>query len=68
MLRKQPVGSSLLPSAHAVDREYRVMKALAFTGVPVPRTVHLCEDASVIGTPFDLMERLHGRVCPRPSL
>jgi aminoglycoside phosphotransferase (APT) family kinase protein len=61
VLRKQPVGE-LLPSAHAVDREYRIMTALADMDVPVPRTILFCEDRSVLGTPFYLMERLDGRV------
>src|SRR4029079_385232 len=51
VLRKKPPGD-LLPSAHAVEREYRIIKALHGTGVPVPRALGLCEDASVIGTPF----------------
>ena len=51
VLRKQPPGE-LLPSAHAVDREYRVMKALERTGVPVPRMHLLCDDPRVIGTMF----------------
>lgn len=61
VLRKQPAGE-LLPSAHAVDREYRVQAALAATGVPVPRMLHLCEDRAVIGTLFYVMEALDGRV------
>ncbi|PHR61746.1 MAG: phosphotransferase family protein [Robiginitomaculum sp.] len=61
VLRKQPPGN-LLPSAHAIDREYRVMNALAATDVPVPKMVHYCADAMVIGTPFYLMEALDGRV------
>lgn len=61
VLRKPPSGNTL-PSAHAVDREYRVMSALADTGVPVPRTILLETDPDVIGTPFYLMERLEGRV------
>lgn len=60
VLRKQPPGQ-LLPSAHQVDREYRVMRALAGTGVPVPRMLCLCEDPSVIGAKFYLMERVEGR-------
>lgn len=55
VLRKQPPGK-LLKSAHAVDREYRVLAALAPTVVPVPRPLVMCEDASVIGTPFYVME------------
>ena len=70
VLRKQPAGE-LLPSAHAVDREYRIMTALAGTDVPVPRTVLFCDDRSVVGTPFYLMERLDGRVfadCALPGV
>ncbi len=54
VLRRKPPGK-LLPSAHAVEREYRVMTALAGSGVPVPRTYALCEDADVAGTPFYVM-------------
>ena len=61
VLRKKPPGK-LLASAHAVEREHRVMTALARTTVPVPRTFGLCEDASVIGTPFFVMEHLRGRI------
>jgi len=61
VLRRKPPGN-LLPSAHAVDREYRIMNALRDTDVPVPRMVCLCEDASVIGTPFYLMECVEGRI------
>ena len=61
VLRKQPSGE-LLPSAHAVDREYRVQKALEASGVPVPRMLHLCNDRTVIGTLFYVMEALDGRV------
>jgi aminoglycoside phosphotransferase (APT) family kinase protein len=61
VLRRKPPGK-LLPSAHQVDREYRVMTALAGTGVPVPRTYALCEDDAVIGTAFYLMEYVEGRI------
>jgi len=61
VLRKQPAGE-LLPSAHQVDREYRVMHALRESDVPVPRMVALCEDPSVIGTKFYVMERVPGRL------
>lgn len=61
VLRKQPSGK-LLPSAHAVDREHRIISALAGTGVPVPPTVLYCADADVIGTPFYVMERVEGRI------
>jgi aminoglycoside phosphotransferase (APT) family kinase protein len=67
VLRRKPPGA-LLPSAHAVDREFRVMKALAGTDVPVPRMIALCEDAAVIGTPFYLMEHVDGRVLWDPTL
>jgi len=61
VLRKKPPGK-LLPSAHAVDREHRVQKALAGSGVPVPRMHLYCESADVIGTAFYVMERKIGRV------
>ena len=61
VLRKQPPGE-LLPSAHQVDREYRVMHALRDSDVPVPKMYALCEDTSVIGTKFYVMEKVAGRV------
>jgi aminoglycoside phosphotransferase (APT) family kinase protein len=61
VLRKQPPGE-LLPSAHAVDREYRIMTALYGTEVPVPRTLLFCDDRGIVGTPFYVMERLDGRI------
>uniref|UniRef100_A0A6B2KYB4 Acyl-CoA dehydrogenase family member 11 n=1 Tax=Arcella intermedia TaxID=1963864 RepID=A0A6B2KYB4_9EUKA len=61
VLRKKPSGQ-LLPSAHAVEREYRVIKALAKTDVPVPPVYHLCTDHAVIGTPFYVMKYLQGRI------
>lgn len=67
VLRKKPSGV-LLPSAHAVDREYRVMKALASTDVPVPQMLAYCEDESIIGTAFFIMEYLDGRVFVDQSL
>ena len=67
VLRKQPPGP-LLPSAHQVDREYRVMDALYDTAVPVPRMFHLCEDTSVIGTKFYLMEMIEGRLFTKTAL
>lgn len=60
VLRKKPPGK-LLPSAHAVDREYRVMKALAGSDVPVPAMHLLCEDEGVIGQMFYVMEHVEGR-------
>lgn len=67
VLRKKPPGQ-LLPSAHAVDREYRVISALAGSDVPVPKTFCLCEDPSVIGTAFYLMDFVEGRIWYDPSL
>jgi aminoglycoside phosphotransferase (APT) family kinase protein len=61
VLRKKPAGL-VLPSAHAVDREYRVMTALSQTAVPVPRTLFYHDEDDIVGTPFYLMERLEGRV------
>jgi len=61
VLRKQPPGP-LMPSAHAIDREYRVQSALAATDVPVPQLLFYEADATIIGTPFYVMERLDGRV------
>ena len=61
VLRRKPPGP-LLPSAHAVDREFRVMRALADTPVPVPRVYALCEDDSIIGSAFYVMEYLDGRI------
>ncbi len=67
VLRRKPPGK-LLPSAHAVDREYRVITALNQTDVPVPRTYLLCEDPEVIGTIFYVMECVSGRVLTDPRL
>jgi aminoglycoside phosphotransferase (APT) family kinase protein len=60
VLRKKPRGK-LLPSAHAVEREYRILKTLKHTNVPVPGTYLFCTDESVIGTPFYIMDRVKGR-------
>jgi len=60
-LRRKPAGK-LLPSAHAVDREYRVIKALHATGFPVAKPYCLCEDDSVIGTAFYVMDCVEGRI------
>ncbi|KAJ2302729.1 hypothetical protein IWW55_003279, partial [Coemansia sp. RSA 2706] len=63
VLRKKPAGALLSKTAHAVEREFRVLRALGeHTRVPVPRVYALCEDARVVGTPFYLMEYLEGRV------
>lgn len=67
VLRKKPPGT-LIASAHAIDREFRVMKALEATEVPVPRMRHYCESSELLGTPFYVMEHLHGRVLMDQSL
>ena len=67
VLRKQP-PATLLPSAHAVDREYRVMHALAATDVPVPKMLLFHADRDIVGTPFYMMERLQGRIFPQYAL
>ncbi|MBK6636942.1 MAG: phosphotransferase [Rhodocyclaceae bacterium] len=67
ILRRKPPGK-LLPSAHAIDREYRIMSALAQTDVPVPTMLGLCEDPEVIGTAFYLMEYITGRILWEPTL
>lgn len=67
VLRKQPNGP-VLPSAHAVDREYRILSALANTDLPVPRVRSFCDDRSVLGTPFYLMDKVDGRVFPDYAL
>ena len=59
---KPAAAAQLLPSAHAIEREYRVMAALASTGVPVPRVHCLCEDESLIGLAFYVMDCVQGRV------
>ncbi|MDF0595219.1 phosphotransferase family protein [Psychromarinibacter halotolerans] len=70
VLRKKPVGP-ILPGAHAIEREYRVLGALHPAGVPVARPILIEEDDGVLGTPFYLMERVEGRVfedCALPDL
>jgi len=67
VLRKQPPGV-LLKSAHAVDREYRVIRALANSDVPVARAYHLCEDPEIIGSMFYVMSFEDGRIFWNPSL
>lgn len=67
VLRKKPPGK-LLPSAHAVDREYRILRALAGSAVPVPHTRLFCADAAVIGTEFYLMDYVPGRIFADPLL
>jgi aminoglycoside phosphotransferase (APT) family kinase protein len=67
VLRRKPPGV-LLASAHAVDREFRVMSALGATDVPVPRTLHLCRDDAVIGSMFFVMSRVAGTIHWDPAL
>ena len=67
VLRKKPAGQ-LLPSAHAVEREHRVISALASTGIPVPPALLICEDPSLVGTPFFIMGCVDGRVFRQPHL
>jgi aminoglycoside phosphotransferase (APT) family kinase protein len=68
MRAKPGPGAKLLPSAHAIEREYKVMAGLADTAVPVPRMLCLCEDESVIGRAFYVMEFMSGRVLWDQSL
>jgi aminoglycoside phosphotransferase (APT) family kinase protein len=69
VMRAKPApAAKLLPSAHAVDREYRVITALGGAGVPVPRTFALCEDEAVIGRAFYVMDYAEGRVLWDQSL
>jgi aminoglycoside phosphotransferase (APT) family kinase protein len=66
VLRRKPPGK-LLASAHAVDREFRVLKALYGTSVPVARALHLCSDESIIGSMFYVMEFVDGQVFWNPA-
>ena len=61
VMRKKPAGQ-LLQSAHQVEREYRILTALADTDVPVPRTRLMCNDTSIVGTPFFVMDYVEGRI------
>lgn len=67
ILRKKPPGK-LLPSAHAIERECRIISALQHTGVPLPRIYSLCEDDKIIGTSFFIMEHVEGRIFRDASL
>jgi aminoglycoside phosphotransferase (APT) family kinase protein len=67
VLRRKPPGK-LLPSAHAIEREFRVMQALGKAGFPVPTVRHLCEDPALIGTAFYLMDHVEGRVIWEPAM
>ncbi len=65
VMRKKPPGK-LLPSAHAVDREFRIISALKTRGVPVPDAYTFCRDESLLGTPFYIMEYVEGRIFRTP--
>jgi acyl-CoA dehydrogenase len=67
-MRKKPPGRLLSKTAHRVEREYRIIHALERTDVPVPKAYGLCEDSSVIGTPFYIMEYLDGRIFEDASM
>jgi len=67
-MRKKPPGQLLSKTAHKVDREYRIIHALEQTDVPIPKAYCLCEDDSVIGTAFYIMEFLDGRIFEDPAL
>jgi|YelNatPaOPRAMG01_1025707.scaffolds.fasta_scaffold03135_9 aminoglycoside phosphotransferase (APT) family kinase protein len=67
VMRKKPPGK-LLQSAHQVEREYRIISALGPTGFPVPRTHLLCEDTSIIGTAFFIMDYVEGRIFTDPTM
>jgi len=66
VMRKKPPGKLLSTTAHRVDREFQIIQALQNTDVPVPRAIALCEDESVIGTPFYIMSFLDGRFITEP--
>jgi aminoglycoside phosphotransferase (APT) family kinase protein len=66
VLRRQPLGH-VLPTAHDMEREYRVLSALAQTDVPVPRPLLFCGDRSVVGSPFYVMERVDGDILRTPE-
>ena len=78
VLRKKPAGQLLSSTAHAVEREFRVLNAIhqhnrlpstsADMRVPIPEPIALCEDNSVLGTPFYIMEFLGGRIFEDPRL
>ncbi|KMU86467.1 acyl-Coenzyme A dehydrogenase family protein [Coccidioides immitis H538.4] len=68
VMRKKPPGKLLSKTAHRVDREYQIIHALENTDVPVPKAICLCEDDSVIGTAFYIMEFLDGRIFTDPAI
>ena len=68
VMRKKPPGKLLSKTAHRVDREYKIIHALEKTDVAVPKAYSLCEDDSVVGTPFYVMEFLDGRIFEDPTM
>jgi len=68
VMRKKPPGKLLSATAHKVEREYRIIHALEKTDVPVPKAYCLCEDSSIVGTPFYIMSFLDGRIFEDPAL
>ncbi|KAF2638758.1 phosphotransferase enzyme family protein [Massarina eburnea CBS 473.64] len=66
VMRKKPPGKLVSKTAHKVEREYRILKALQETDVPVPHVYCLCEDDSIVGSPFYIMEFLDGRIVTEP--
>jgi len=67
-MRKKPPGKLLSKTAHQVDREFRIIHALENTDVPVPKAYCLCEDDSVVGSAFYIMEFLDGRMITEPHM
>ncbi|KAK4629031.1 putative acyl-CoA dehydrogenase IBR3 [Fulvia fulva] len=68
VMRKKPPGKLLSETAHQVDREYRIIKSLQDTDVPVPKAICLCEDDNVVGTAFYIMSFLNGRIFADPAI
>lgn len=68
VLRKKPPGKLVSKTAHKVEREHRIIHALRDTDVPAPRAYVLCDDSSVVGTPFYVMEFLDGRIVEDPAI
>lgn len=68
VLRKKPPGQLMSQTAHAIEREHKIMSALKNTGIPVPKMHCLCEDSSILGTPFYIMEFLEGRIFTDPAM
>jgi aminoglycoside phosphotransferase (APT) family kinase protein len=76
VMRKKPGGRLLSPTAHAIEREYKILRAIythntrtkSKDPIPIPQPILLCEDSSVIGTPFYVMEFLDGRIFSDPRM